>query len=177
VREIVKGSLNRHKKGTIDLDRYVDKNVVITGGTAGIGLATARRLVAGGARVLVTGRNADALQDARNALAERAIAVRSDTASPADIDELARRARTEFDALDLVFVNAGITRWIPFEDVDQHTYDEIFDVNTKGAHFTVQKLAPLLRPGGAVVLTTSVTDILGFPLTSVSRPAKPQCAR
>ena len=154
------------------MDRYADKNVVITGGTAGIGLATARRLIAGGARVLVTGRNADALQGARDALGERAIAVRSDTASPADIDELVRHARTEFDALDLVFVNAGITRWMPFEDVDLDGYDELFDVNSKGAYFTVQKLAPLLRRGGAVVLTTSVTDVLGFPLTSVYAASK-----
>jgi len=154
------------------LDRYADKNVVITGGTGGIGLATAHRLVAGGARVLVTGRNAEALQAARDALGARAIAVQSDTASVADIDELAARAQTEFDALDLVFVNAGITRWIPFADVDVDRYEEIFAVNAKGAYFTVQKLAPLLRRGGAVVLTTSVTDVLGFPLTSVYAASK-----
>ena len=154
------------------MDRYADKNVVITGGTGGIGLATAHRLVAGGARVLVTGRNAEALQAARDALGARAIAVQSDTASVADIDELAARAQTEFDALDLVFVNAGITRWIPFADVDVDRYEEIFAVNAKGAYFTVQKLAPLLRRGGAVVLTTSVTDVLGFPLTSVYAASK-----
>jgi len=154
------------------LDRYADKNVVITGGTGGIGLATAHRLVAGGARVLVTGRNAEALQAARDALGARAIAVQSDTASVADIDELAARAQTEFDALDLVFVNAGITRWIPFADVDVDRYEEIFAVNAKGAYFTVQKLAPLIRRGGAVVLTTSVTDVLGFPLTSVYAASK-----
>ena len=154
------------------MDRYADKNVVITGGTGGIGLATAHRLVAGGARVLVTGRNAEALQAARDALGARAIAVQSDTASVADIDELARRAQTEFDALDLVFVNAGITRWIPFADVDVDRYEEIFAVNAKGAYFTVQKLAPLIRRGGAVVLTTSVTDVLGFPLTSVYAASK-----
>lgn len=154
------------------MDRYADKNVVITGGTGGIGLATAHRLVAGGARVLVTGRNAEALQAARDALGARAIAVQSDTASVADIDELAARAQTEFDALDLVFVNAGITRWIPFADVDVDRYEEIFAVNAKGAYFTVQKLAPLIRRGGAVVLTTSVTDVLGFPLTSVYAASK-----
>ena len=154
------------------MNRYVNKNVVITGGSTGIGLATAQRLVDGGARVLVTGRNPDALKGAREALGEQAVAVRSDAASLPDIDQLAQRSRTELGELDLLFVNAGITRWSPFDDVDPNEYDEVFDINAKGAYFTVQKLAPLLRDGGAVVLTTSVVNVMGFPLTSVYAASK-----
>ena len=154
------------------MNRYANKNVVITGGSTGIGLATAQRLVDGGARVLVTGRNPDALEDARDALGERAVAVHSDAASLPDIEQLAQRSRTELGELDLLFVNAGITRWSPFDDVDPNEYDEVFDINAKGAYFTVQKLAPLLRDGGAVVLTTSVVNVMGFPLTSVYAASK-----
>ncbi|MFZ0090624.1 MAG: glucose 1-dehydrogenase [Solirubrobacteraceae bacterium] len=154
------------------MDRYAGKNVVITGGTAGIGLATAQRLVEGGARVLVTGRSPDALQTARDTLGERGVAMQSDTSSLEDIDELVHQSRAEFGELDLLFVNAGITRWTAFASVSPEEYDEVFDVNTKGAYFTVQKFAPLLKNGGAVVLTTSVVNVLGFPLVSAYAASK-----
>ena len=154
------------------MDRYDGKNVVITGGSGGIGLATARRLLEGGARVLVTGRSPGTLQTARDTLGERGVAVESDAASLKDIDELVQRSRSELGELDLLFVNAGITRWTPFTDVTAGEYDEVFDINTKGAYFTVQKFAPLLRRGGAVVLTTSVVNVMGSPLVSVYAASK-----
>ncbi len=83
-----------------------------------------------------------------------------------------QRSRDEFGELDLLFVNAGITRWSEFASVSPTEYDEVFDVNAKGAYFTVQKFAPQLKNGGAVVLTTSVVNVMGFPLVSVYAASK-----
>jgi NAD(P)-dependent dehydrogenase (short-subunit alcohol dehydrogenase family) len=153
-------------------DRYEGKRVVITGGTSGFGLTTAKQLVNGGARVLVTGRSTDALEAAAKELGERASVLRSDAASPADLEELAERVKTDLGGVDLLFVNAGVTRFVPFEQVDEDTYDRLFDINAKGAYFTVQKLAPLIVDGGAVVLTTSVANVKGLAGVSVYSASK-----
>ena len=126
--------------------------MVITGGTSGMGLATARYLLDGGARVLVTGRTKAALDAARAELGPNAIVMESDATSIGDIDALAQRVQSEFAAIDLLFVNAGATRWVPFEATTEAVYDELLAVNAKAAYFTVQKLAPLMGEGGAVVL-------------------------
>jgi len=128
------------------MGRYDGKNVVITGGSTGFGFTTAKLLVDGGARVLVTGRGRAALDTARERLGDNAVAVRSDAASLPDIDALADRARVEFGRLDAVFVNAGITQMTPFEAMTEQLYDELFAVNAKGSYFTVQRLAPHQRP-------------------------------
>jgi NAD(P)-dependent dehydrogenase (short-subunit alcohol dehydrogenase family) len=154
------------------MPRYENRTAVITGGSTGIGLATARKLVEEGARVLLTGRDPDALRTSQEMLGGSTVAVASDAASLGDIDELAERAHSELGELDLLFVNAGITRWIPFSEVEAADYDTLFDINTKGAYFTVQKLAPLIKTGGAIVLTTSVVNVMGYPLTSVYAATK-----
>lgn len=92
--------------------------------------------------------------------------------SLSDITELAEHTRTAVGELDLLFVNAGVTRWTPFESTTEQQYDEIFAINAKGPYFTVQQLAPLLKEGGAVVLTTSVVDVLGFPMVSAYAASK-----
>ncbi|WP_031470765.1 SDR family oxidoreductase [Sciscionella sediminilitoris] len=145
---------------------YDGKRIVIIGGTTGIGLTTAKYFTDRGARVLVTGRSKENLDTAATELGTRGIAVRSDTTSMVDIDSLADRVRAEFGSFDVLFVNAGITRWVPFEAMDEATYDELLGINAKGPYFTVQRLAPLLVDGGAVVLTTSVVDEKGVPLVS-----------
>lgn len=144
------------------MGEYSDKNVVITGGGSGIGFGMAKLLVDGGARVMITGRSQSALDAARAQLGRNTVAVRSDVAALSDLDALADRVQDEFGTLDGLFVNAGITRTMPFASTSETEYDELFAINVKGAFFTVQKLAPLLGTGAGVVLTTSVANVMGM---------------
>ncbi|AKF85152.1 hypothetical protein MFUL124B02_09960 [Myxococcus fulvus 124B02] len=154
------------------MGRYSGKKVVVTGGTAGIGLAAVKALLAEGAEVLLTGRGEQGLEAARKELGPRAHVVRSDTASLRDIDALAVRVKEALGAVDFVLVNAGYAKLVPFEQVTESVYDETFGINTKGAFFTAQRLAPLVRDGGAFVFTTSVADETGAPGMSVYSGAK-----
>jgi len=151
---------------------YEGKTVVITGGTSGIGLASAETLLDAGARVLVTGRSEGSLDAARERLGDRAVVVRSDVSASADREALVDRVKAEFGSLDLLFANAGITRHAPFEQVTEEQYDETFATNAKGLYFTVQKLVPLIPAGGSIVLTTSVVNVLGLPMTGVYSASK-----
>ena len=137
------------------MERYEGKKVVIIGGTSGMGLATAKMLLDGGARVLVTGRSKAGLDSAQKEIGKHAIVVSSDARSLTDIDALASRVKAEFDTFDLLFVNAGFSIPTPLENVTEAIYDEMFNLNAKGPFFAVQKLAPLINRGGSVVLTTS----------------------
>ncbi|WNV86397.1 SDR family oxidoreductase [Umezawaea sp. Da 62-37] len=154
------------------MGRYDGRNVVITGGSSGLGFAMASLLVDGGARVLITGRGQDALDSARERLGGNAVAVRSDAASLSDVAALADRVKSEFGTLDALFVNAGITDFVPFEAMTEEVYDDLFAVNAKGPYFTVQKLAPLLSSGSGVVLTTSIVNVLGVPSISAYAASK-----
>jgi NAD(P)-dependent dehydrogenase (short-subunit alcohol dehydrogenase family) len=154
------------------MGKYDGKHIVITGGSSGFGLTTAKLLADEGARVLFTGRTEATLEAARNELGDNAIAVRSDAGSVADIEALADRVKAEFGTVDALFVNAGINAFAPFEATTEELYDQVFAINAKGAYFTVQKLAPLLGEGAGVVLTTSVANILGIPMISAYAASK-----
>jgi NAD(P)-dependent dehydrogenase (short-subunit alcohol dehydrogenase family) len=145
------------------MERYQAKRAVIIGGTSGMGLATAKMLLDGGARVLVTGRSQAGLDSAQKELGKGAIVVSSDARSLTDIDALAAQVKAEFDTFDLLFVNAGFGLFAPLENTTEAIYDEMFNLNAKGPFFAVQKLAPLINRGGAVVLTTSVANVKGMP--------------
>jgi NAD(P)-dependent dehydrogenase (short-subunit alcohol dehydrogenase family) len=98
--------------------------------------------------------------------------IESDAASLVDIDRLHERAKSELETLDLLFVNAGVTRFVPFESMTAAMYDELLTVNARGAYFTMQKLAPLIAEGGAIVLTTSIANVKGFALASAYSASK-----
>ncbi|WP_345963470.1 SDR family oxidoreductase [Streptomyces sp. BRB040] len=154
------------------MSEYSGKNAVITGGGSGMGFAMAKRLVDGGARVVITGRSRATLDAARERLGENAVAVRGDVASLTDLDTLADRVKTELGTVDALFVNAGVAALTPFESTTEEAYDELFAINVKGAWFTVQKLAPLLSTGAGVVLTTSAANVVGMADTSVYAAGK-----
>ncbi len=131
---------------------------LVTGGTTGIGLATAQVLHKRGYAVLVTGRNPDTLAAAKHALPDDVVVFRADARSIADADAVAAELRQRFGKLDLAFLNAGVTRLVPLEALDEETYDWYFDINLKGQVFMLQKVLPLLGQGSSVVFTSSTVS-------------------
>jgi NAD(P)-dependent dehydrogenase (short-subunit alcohol dehydrogenase family) len=153
------------------MGKYTNKVAVVTGGSTGIGFATARNFAAEGGKVIITARSAKALEQAAAEIGPQAVPLVADTSKLADIDRLAGRVK-ELGGLDFLFVNAGIARMSPLEAESEASYDEVLDVNTKGAYFTVQKLAPHIREGGSVVLNTSVVNVKGFNAMSAYSASK-----
>lgn len=151
---------------------YAGKKAVVTGGTHGIGMAVVRRLLDGGAEVLLTGRDEANNEAARAELAGTAAHVlRSDAASMADIDALGAAVAERLGSVDFVFVNVGYAQMKPVEEVTEEAYDRMFAIKAKGAFFTAQRLLPLVNRGGSFVFTTAVLDGFGFGGTSVASGA------
>jgi len=141
------------------MDRFKGKTALITGGTTGLGLATAKLFVKEGARVIVTGRNPTTIKAAQAELGDNAIVVPSDATSLPDMDALAAKVKETFGKLDVLFVNAGYGHFMPFEQVTEAVYDEMLNLNAKGPYFIVQKMAPLMSEGSSVVFTTSIANV------------------
>ena len=141
--------------------RLAGKTAVVTGGSSGIGLETARQFVAQGARVMITGLDRERLAAAVRELGEGVTGSISDARSADDLDQLAARVRSELGELDVLFANAGIGKFAPLEQVDEDFFDDQFDTNVRGLFFTVQKLAPLLRKGASVILNASAVNAKG----------------
>ncbi len=152
--------------------RLEGKTALITGGTTGIGRATAELFIQEGARVAITGQNAERVAEAAAALGHGTIGLRADASSAADMAEVARRLQAEFGKLDVVFANAGIAKPRPLTDVDEAHIDEQIAVNVKGVIFTVQKLLPLLNKPASIVLTASTVAEQGTPGMSVYAATK-----
>jgi NAD(P)-dependent dehydrogenase (short-subunit alcohol dehydrogenase family) len=147
--------------------RLSNKTAVITGGTTGIGFETARQFLAEGARVIITGQNADRLQAAAHKLGTNVIAVQADVRSLADLHGLATRVKQEFGGLDILFANAGIGYFAPLDQVDEVLYDNQFDINVKGVFFTVQTLLNLLNEGASIILNASAVNAKGVATGSI----------
>jgi NAD(P)-dependent dehydrogenase (short-subunit alcohol dehydrogenase family) len=148
------------------------KIAVVTGGTTGIGLATARRFAAEGARVIVTGRRQAELDTAVAAIGPKAIGVQADSANLNDLNRLYERVKTEAGRIDVLFVNAGGGTMLPLGAITEEQYDDTFGRNVKGVLFTVQKALPLLVDGASVILTASNLSIKGTPAFSVYSASK-----
>ncbi|MFJ3589792.1 SDR family NAD(P)-dependent oxidoreductase [Streptomyces sp. NPDC090231] len=144
-------------------------SALITGGTSGIGRATAELLHSRGYRVMVTGR--DSVADAR--LPEGITAVRADARSLPDIDHAMDEVRERFGSLDLLFLNAGVSRPGPIESTDEDAFDALFDINVKGNFFTLQKALPLLNDGASVVCTVGAGEGLGAAMTAAKGALMP----
>lgn len=145
---------------------------LVTGGTTGIGLATAQVLHKRGYAVMVTGRNADTLAAAQRVLPDDVVVFRADARSVADADAVAAELSRRFGKLDLAFLNAGVTSLVPLEALDEETYDWHFDTNLKGQVFLLQKVLPLLGRGSSVVLTSSTGSDRGNPGMAVYAATK-----
>jgi NAD(P)-dependent dehydrogenase (short-subunit alcohol dehydrogenase family) len=154
------------------MKRFDGKHVLVTGGTSGIGLATARAFASEGARVVFTGRDQSALDKTASQLGENVIAVRSDAGSVADGINLAKLLQERGVMLDAVFVNAGVARLAPFEAVDEETWDATFNTNLKGPYFLMKALLPRLNPGAAIVLNGSINAHIGMANTTVYAASK-----
>jgi NAD(P)-dependent dehydrogenase (short-subunit alcohol dehydrogenase family) len=140
------------------MNTYTGKKAVVLGGTHGMGLAVVERLREGGAEVLATG---------RSATDQHPDAVRADVTRPDEMDALGATVAERFGEFDLLHVNVGVASIQPFEEVTPEIYDRMFGVNARGAFFAVQRLAPMIRDGGSIVFTTSVTNGRGSATMSV----------
>ncbi|MCO5399345.1 SDR family oxidoreductase [Ralstonia soli] len=154
------------------MNRFEGKTVLVTGGNSGIGLATAQAFVQEGARVVITGRDAAALETARATLGNNAIAIRNETGTVAAARDLARQLQEAGVRLDAVFINAGMAKFAPLTDVDEALWDATFNANVKGAFFQIQALLPVLNRGTSIVLNGSINARIGMPNSSVYAASK-----
>ncbi|MFF9362428.1 SDR family NAD(P)-dependent oxidoreductase [Streptomyces griseoluteus] len=137
------------------------KTAVVTGASAGIGLAGAKRLAAEGAHVFITGRRKDELDAAAEEIGPAATAVTGDIADPADLDRLYEAVRSRAQGLDVLFANASVADLVPLEEVTEEHFDKLFGINVRGTLFTVQKALPLLNDGASVILNGSTNVDVG----------------
>jgi NAD(P)-dependent dehydrogenase (short-subunit alcohol dehydrogenase family) len=143
------------------MKRLEGKVAVVTGGNSGIGLATAIRFQEEGAKVAILGRSKKTLDEAVKTIGNGVVAVQGDVANLADIDKLYAEVAQKLGKIDVLFVNAGVAKFAPFAETSESTYDEQFDINIKGAYFTIQKALPLLNDGASIILNTSVAGQKG----------------
>lgn len=154
------------------MKRLEGKVAVVTGGNSGIGLATARRFQLEGARVAISGRNKKTLDEAVKTIGNGVLAIQADVAKLADLDKLYTEISKKMGKIDVLFVNAGIAKNVPLAETPESVFDEQFDINIKGAYFTIQKAVPLLNDGASIILNTSVVDNRGTPGTSAYAATK-----
>lgn len=148
------------------------KIVVITGGNSGIGMATAKLFKQEGASVAISGRDQKTLNEAAKSIGEGTIAVKADVTRLTDLDRLFSTVTEKLGKIDVLFANAGVAKFAPVADTSEATYDEVFDINVKGAFFTVQKALPHLNDGASILLNTTFLTHTGTAGTSVYSASK-----
>ena len=153
-------------------NKLAGKIALITGGSSGIGLATAKRFVAEGAYVFVTGRRQEELDAAVREIGPQATGVRSDVSKLEDLDRLFAIIQKEKGRLDVVFANAGGGTLLPLGQITEEQFDKTFDINVKGVVFTVQKALPLLKEGASIILNASIVSVKGNPAFSIYSATK-----
>jgi NAD(P)-dependent dehydrogenase (short-subunit alcohol dehydrogenase family) len=149
-----------------------NKVALVTGGSTGIGLATARRFAAEGATVYVTGRRKSELDMAVESIGERAVGVQSDVADLGDLDRLFAMIQERSGRLDVLSANAGVGEFARLEEITEEHFDRVFNINVRGLVFTVQKALPLLTAGASVILASSINASKGFEAMSVYSATK-----
>lgn len=154
------------------MSRLQGKRTLITGGTSGIGIETAKQFLAEGARVIVTGVNPDSIAKAKAELGSEVLVLRADSASVAAQQELAQSVQAHYGQLDIAFLNAGVSVWMPIEDWTEDMFDRSFNINVKGPYFLIQALLPFFANPASVVLNTSINAHVGAERSSVYAATK-----
>ncbi|MFS4418595.1 SDR family oxidoreductase [Maribacter sp. 2307ULW6-5] len=154
------------------MSKLENKTALITGGNSGIGFATAETFIKHGAKVIITGRNEERLQQAVAKLGSAASYIVADSGKMDDLAQLAERVGEHTDKLDVLFLNAGIAKFAPIEYIDESFFDESFNVNVKGVFFTVKHLLPYLFQDSSVILNASINAHIGMPNSSVYAATK-----
>ena len=154
------------------MQRFKDKYALITGGTSGMGFATAQQFINEGGKVIITGRSAETVNKAVERLGSNAFGIVSNAGNMKDILLLQQQVKTYTDHIDLLFVNAGYGKFAAVENADETHFDELFNLLVKGTFFTVQQILPLMKNGSAMVLNTSFVTEVGTANFSVYSAAK-----
>ena len=154
------------------MSKLAGKVAIITGGSTGIGLATARLFVAEGAHVYITGRRQAELDAAVREIGDNVVGVRGDVANLADLDDLYAKVQREKGRIDVLFANAAAASFAPLGAISEEQFDREFGANVKGVLFTVQKALPLLVPGASVILNASIVGSKGSAALSVYSATK-----
>jgi NAD(P)-dependent dehydrogenase (short-subunit alcohol dehydrogenase family) len=162
----------KNTRRSITMGKLDGKVAVITGGTTGIGLATAKLFVSEGAHVFITGRRQKELDAAVKEVGRNITGVQGDVAKLDDLDRLYATVKAQKGRVDVLFANAGIGEMAPVGAITEEHFDKIFDVNARGTYFTVQKALPLFKNGGSIILTGSVVGSKGFSNFSVYAATK-----
>lgn len=151
----------------MNAQRFQGKVAVVTGGNSGIGLGVAKAYAQEGAQVAITGRNGKTLEIAAQEIGDGTLAIQSDVGKVAEIETAMKKIKERFGRIDALFVNAGVGKFVPLEEVTEAFFDETININLKGVFFTVQKAVPLMPKGSAILLNASINAHLGMPGSTV----------
>lgn len=154
------------------MNKLAGKTAVITGGTSGIGFATAQEFIAQGAKVIITGRSEKGTGEAVALLSRNAHGVISDSGDMVQVRELGEKIKAISPKIDIIFINAGIGQFNLAENMTEDMFDEIMNINFKGAYFSLQQLLPLVNDGGSIILNTSINAHIGMSGASVYAASK-----